>query len=233
VNTTVIKNTYINREAVRTPSGSQPSFNGKGGVQAQATAAEKAAAKGPHVGAVSAQRTRANAAKNDPALRAKANNGKPSAEAVSALQNKQNNNAAANAATNAPANSKKGAQAGNREQAQKANRAGAQDRATQREQTAARTRTENANRQARKTANSNSAQHAAKTQHNAAARPATQTRHAPTATAHRAAPKNAPTASRAGRRPPTVTNHPQAAKGGTAGRAQKKKGHNDDQNGRP
>ena len=187
VDTNVIKTTYVNREAVRSPSGSQASFNGKGGVQAQPTAAEKAAAKGPRVAPVSTQRSTVEAAKKDPALQAKANNGKPSAEAVSAVQNKQNNNAVAKPSANAAANSKKGTQAANREQAQNAKPTAAQERTAQHEKTAQHAKAENAS-QAEKKASAR--QHAAKAEHNTASRAAAQTRHVQQPT-HHAAPKSA------------------------------------------
>ena len=88
VNTNVIHNTYVNREVVRNGAGTRASFNGPGGVQAKPTAREQAAAKAKHIGPTSAQRSRLTAAKNDPALRARNNNGKPKSATVKTFENK-------------------------------------------------------------------------------------------------------------------------------------------------
>ena len=82
VNTNMIHNTYVNREVVRNATGTRASFNGPGGVQAKPTAREQAAAKAAHVAPTSAQRSRLAAARNDPAFRARNNNGKPKAATV-------------------------------------------------------------------------------------------------------------------------------------------------------
>ncbi len=84
VNTTVIRNTYVNKEVINN-TGSRASFNGPGGATAKATAQEQDAAKAEHVPPIPAQQSRVEAAKNDPALHAKNNNGKPKAEAIKAL----------------------------------------------------------------------------------------------------------------------------------------------------
>jgi WXXGXW repeat (2 copies) len=88
VNTNVIPNTYVNREVVRNATGTRASFNGPGGVQTKPNAREQAAAKAEHVAPTSAQRSRVTAAKNDPTLRARNNNGKPKATAVRTFENK-------------------------------------------------------------------------------------------------------------------------------------------------
>lgn len=83
VNTTVIKNTYVNNNFVRATS-SRASFNGPGGVTAKATAQEQAATA-ERIAATSEQRARAEAAKNDPALRFANNRGKPKTDAIKAF----------------------------------------------------------------------------------------------------------------------------------------------------
>jgi hypothetical protein len=84
VNTSVIQNTYVNKNFV-TATSSRASFNGPGGATAKATAQEQAAAKAEHIPATSVQQSRVEAAKNNPALQAKNNHGKPKAEAIKAL----------------------------------------------------------------------------------------------------------------------------------------------------
>ena len=84
VNTTVIHNTYVNRQVVN-KTVSRASFNGPGGTTAKPTAKEQAAAKAEHISATSTQQSRVEAAKNNPDLHAANNNGKPKAEAINAL----------------------------------------------------------------------------------------------------------------------------------------------------
>ena len=84
VNTSVIRNTYVNKAVVNN-TGSRASFNGPGGATAKATAQEQAAAKAEHIAATSAQQSRVEAAKSNPALHANNNHGKPKAEAIKAL----------------------------------------------------------------------------------------------------------------------------------------------------
>lgn len=96
VNTTVIRNTYINKQVINN-TGSRAGFNGPGGAQAQATAQEQAAAKAEHVPPTPQQRSRVEAAKNDPALHAANNKGKPKPEAIQALDRKNSQQPAAGA----------------------------------------------------------------------------------------------------------------------------------------
>jgi WXXGXW repeat (2 copies) len=84
VNTAVIHNTYVNKQVVRN-TGSRASFNGPGGTTAKPTAQQEAAAKAEHIPATSAQQSRVEAAKNDPALHVANNQGKPKAEAIKAF----------------------------------------------------------------------------------------------------------------------------------------------------
>jgi WXXGXW repeat (2 copies) len=121
VNTTVITNTYVNREVVRNNSGTRKSFNGPGGVQAKPTAKERAATKAEHIAPTSAQKSRVEAAKKDPGLRAKNNKGKPNADAVRSFEAKHNPKAAGGAAA---AKSDRGTRQGS-----ETNRAGAKNRA--------------------------------------------------------------------------------------------------------
>ncbi len=109
VNTTVINNNYTYSNQVQ-PTGSRAGFNGPGGAKAQATAQEQAVAKASHLPPTQTQRARVQAAKNDPALRVKNNQGKPKAEAIAALNNKTGaNQAAANAGNANAKNNQKGA----------------------------------------------------------------------------------------------------------------------------
>jgi hypothetical protein len=84
VNTSVIHNTYVNKQVVKN-TGGRASFNGPGGTTAKATAQEQAAAKAEHIPATSTQQSRVEAAKNNPDLHATNNHGKPKAEAIKAL----------------------------------------------------------------------------------------------------------------------------------------------------
>jgi len=88
VNTNVIKNTFVDRSALKASTGSRAGFNGPGGAKAKPTAQEQSAAKAEHIAPTSTQRSRAEAAKNDPALHVKDNKGKPNPEAVRALDRK-------------------------------------------------------------------------------------------------------------------------------------------------
>ena len=91
VNTSVIHNTYVNKQVIRN-TGSRASFNGPGGTTAKATAQQEAAAKAEHISATSAQKSRLEAAKNNPDLHVANNQGKPKAETVKAFD--RNNNEA-------------------------------------------------------------------------------------------------------------------------------------------
>lgn len=83
VNTTVIHNTYVNREVVNSnTTDTRASFNGPGGVKAKPTQREEAAAKTKRIPPTATQRSRVEAAKKDPALHAANNHGKPKPEAV-------------------------------------------------------------------------------------------------------------------------------------------------------
>jgi hypothetical protein len=95
VNNTVVHNTYVNKEAVTNGTGSRASFNGPGGVQAKPTAQEQASAKAEHVPPTSAQRARVEEAKNDPALHATNNHGKPKPEAIRTFDRNNGQRAAA------------------------------------------------------------------------------------------------------------------------------------------
>ena len=119
VNTAVIHNTYVNREVVSKNVGSRAGFNGPGGAKAKPTKQEQAAAKAERVPATSEQRARVDAAKNDPALHAKNNKGKPNAEAVKTFDGNHGRQAADGGPTGA------GKQAGDRNQAGDGNQAGA------------------------------------------------------------------------------------------------------------
>jgi hypothetical protein len=105
VDTSVIHNTYVNK-AVVNETGSRASFNGTGGATAKPTAKEQAAATAEHVPATSAQQSRVEAAKSNPALHVANNHGKPEAEAIKAVDRTSGAQPAA-AAAGAPAGTKK------------------------------------------------------------------------------------------------------------------------------
>jgi hypothetical protein len=76
VNTTIIHNTYNTR--ITNVTENHVSYNGgEGGVRAEETAQERSYASERHVGAVAAQTQHVQEARNNPQLRASANQGKP------------------------------------------------------------------------------------------------------------------------------------------------------------
>jgi YXWGXW repeat-containing protein len=84
VDVNVIHNTYNTRVV---ENNTRVSFNGgTGGVEARATVQEEAAGRERHVAPVAAQTSHVAAARANPELRASANNGHPSAEAVAKSQ---------------------------------------------------------------------------------------------------------------------------------------------------
>src|SRR5207248_1468717 len=83
VNTNVVHNTYINNSVNKQVTANRASFNGPNGVNAQETAAQKAAAaNAKKVGPTSQQLGRQQAAAKDQNLRASVNKGKPNADAI-------------------------------------------------------------------------------------------------------------------------------------------------------
>jgi WXXGXW repeat (2 copies) len=83
VNTTIIHNTYEDRTVLsKQVAGSRTSFNGPGGVKAEPTAEEKAAAAARHVPATSEQVSRQQAASKNRDLQASVNHGRPKADAI-------------------------------------------------------------------------------------------------------------------------------------------------------
>jgi WXXGXW repeat (2 copies) len=86
VNTTVIRNVYVDRAPLKQKAqAGRASFNGPGGVKAESTAEEKAAAEARHVPATSAQVSRQEAASKNRDLLASANHGQPKPAAIKAL----------------------------------------------------------------------------------------------------------------------------------------------------
>ena len=75
VNVTVIHNVYETKVDVRTDV--HVSYNGHGGIDARPTSQEEAAAHERHIAPVAAQTAHINAARENTALRASANHGKP------------------------------------------------------------------------------------------------------------------------------------------------------------
>ena len=104
VNKTVINNnyTYVNKDIPQRNQGNRAAFNGPGGAQAKASARELAVAKGKHVPPTTAQRSRVEAAKKDPALHAANNKGKPDPEAVQRVRRQVGNGEAGNDNAAAP-----------------------------------------------------------------------------------------------------------------------------------
>ncbi len=84
VNTAMIHDTYVSKQVIKN-TGNRVSFNGPGGTTAKATAQEESAARAEHISATSAQRSRLEAAKNNPDLHVANNQGKPKAEAIKAF----------------------------------------------------------------------------------------------------------------------------------------------------
>jgi hypothetical protein len=84
VNTTVIHNTYVNNTVINNNTTvNRTSFNGgTGGVMAQPTAAEQAAAREQHVPATSLQTQHEQAARSDRTMLASANHGQPAVAAT-------------------------------------------------------------------------------------------------------------------------------------------------------
>jgi hypothetical protein len=82
VDTTVIHNTYEDRTVIRETSGARASFNGEGGVNARATAAEEAAAHERHTEATSEQISHEHAASSNRAFLASENHGHPAVAAT-------------------------------------------------------------------------------------------------------------------------------------------------------
>jgi hypothetical protein len=81
VDKSVIHNTYVNRNVNKQVNANRASFNGPNGVKAQPNAQQKAAAE-KKVPPTSQQLERQNAAKQDPKLQAKNNQGHPNNEAI-------------------------------------------------------------------------------------------------------------------------------------------------------
>ena len=130
VNTTVIHNTYVNREVVSSnTTGSRASFNGPGGVKAKPTQREQAAATTKRIPPTATQRSRVEAAEKDPALHAANNKGKPKPEAVNEFNGKHGPQPTAAAAVAGP---KSGKQAGVEKNAGAARHAGTEKATTKR-----------------------------------------------------------------------------------------------------
>ena len=84
VNNTVIRNTYVNNSFTKNVNVNRTSFNGgNGGIRAEATAEQRAAASdAKKVGPTSQQLGRQDAASKDPKLQASNNKGKPNQDAI-------------------------------------------------------------------------------------------------------------------------------------------------------
>ena len=86
VNTNVVHNTYVNNSVTNQLNANRASFNGPNGVNAQETAAQKAAAaNAKKIPPTSQQLARQQAASKDQNLRASVNKGKPNADAINSF----------------------------------------------------------------------------------------------------------------------------------------------------
>lgn len=78
VNTTVVRNVYVDRAVVRNERENRVSYNGgQGGVEARPTAQEEAAERERHIPPSSEQTQHRDQARSNPELRASANQGRP------------------------------------------------------------------------------------------------------------------------------------------------------------
>jgi hypothetical protein len=78
VNVTVVHNNVYSKTVINNTTINRVSYNGgNGGVEARATSQEESAERGRHVGPVAAQTQHVEAARNNPELRASANQGRP------------------------------------------------------------------------------------------------------------------------------------------------------------
>jgi hypothetical protein len=95
VNKSVVQNTYVNNSFTKNVNANRTSFNGgNGGIKAEPTAQQKAAAaNAKKVGPTSQQLSRQQLASKDQNLRASANKGKPNADAIKSFD--KNNGVAA------------------------------------------------------------------------------------------------------------------------------------------
>src|SRR6266567_4808779 len=83
VNTNIVHNTYLNNSVNKQENVNRASFNGPNGVNAQESAAQKAAAaNAKKIPPTSQQLSRQGAASKDQNLRASVNKGKPNADAI-------------------------------------------------------------------------------------------------------------------------------------------------------
>ena len=90
VNTNIVHNTYINNSFTKNVNATRASFNGPNGVNAQETAAEKAAAaNAKKEGPTSQQLERQQAAAKDKNLQASVNKGNPNADAIKSFNQGQ------------------------------------------------------------------------------------------------------------------------------------------------
>ncbi|MBV9300942.1 MAG: YXWGXW repeat-containing protein [Acidobacteriaceae bacterium] len=90
VNTTVIRNVYVDRTVINNRvTTTRASFNGPGGVVAQPTAREQAAANERHIQPSAVQVSHQERASQDRALLASVNHGRPSVAAVASVNDRR------------------------------------------------------------------------------------------------------------------------------------------------
>jgi hypothetical protein len=91
VNTTVVKNVYVNKTVVNNTVVNNTSFNGTGGIAAQPTAQERTFASERHIQPTSTQLSHQQAAGQDRAQFASANHGQPGTAAMDRVDGRRYN----------------------------------------------------------------------------------------------------------------------------------------------
>lgn len=91
VNTTVVRNVYVDRTVINNVSVSHVSFNGPGGIRAQASAQELAAAREQHFQTTANQMSHEQAAARDRTQLASVNNGHPGTPAMDTVNGRRFN----------------------------------------------------------------------------------------------------------------------------------------------
>lgn len=109
VNTNIVHNTYVNNSFTKNVNVNRASFNGPNGVKAEPTAEQKAAAANKKQGPTSQQLAFKQAATKDQNLRASANKGNPSADAINSFKKGQGKGEQALGAAGGPAGAAGGA----------------------------------------------------------------------------------------------------------------------------
>jgi hypothetical protein len=91
VNTTVVRNVYVDRTVINSAAVSHVSFNGPGGIRAQATAQEQTAAREQHIQPTANQMSHEQVAGRDRTQLASVNNGHPGTPAMDSVNGRRFN----------------------------------------------------------------------------------------------------------------------------------------------